>query len=130
VGKVLLAFAPGPVVEEVAGDLPRHTVCTVTDARLLHRQLEQIRRTGLARSAQEHRMGVSSVAVPVHGHDGVVAAIGLLAPLTSPRLASGLPHLRAAAASVSADFLRSGLEAPSPEEPRTGSRARGGKPSG
>jgi DNA-binding IclR family transcriptional regulator len=130
VGKVLLAFAPGPVVEEVTGDLPRHTACTVTDARLLHRQLEQIRRTGLARSAQEHRMGVSSVAVPVHGHDGVVAAIGLLAPLTSPRLASGLPHLRAAAASVSADFLRSGLEAPSPEEPRTGSRARGGKPSG
>jgi DNA-binding IclR family transcriptional regulator len=130
VGKVLLAFAPGPVVEEVTGDLPRHTAYTVTDARLLHRQLDQIRRTGLARSAQEHRLGVSSVAVPVHGHDGVVAAIGLLAPLTSPRLASALPHLRAVAASVSADFLRSGLEAPSPEEPRTDGRVRSRKPSG
>jgi len=129
VGKVLLAFAPGPVVEEVAGDLRRHTVCTVTDPRVLHRQLDQIRRTGLARSAQEHRLGVSSVAVPVNGHDGVMAAIGLLAPLTSPRLAGALPHLRAAAASVSADFLRSGLDAPSPEDAGAGGRGGDRKPS-
>jgi DNA-binding IclR family transcriptional regulator len=130
VGKVLLAFAPGPVVEEVTGDLHRTTAYTVTDARVLHRQLAQIRRTGVARSAQEHRLGVSSVAVPVYGHDGVVAAIGLLASLTSARLAGAVPHLRAAAASVSADFLRSGLEAPSPEQPRSDGRGRDRKPSG
>ena len=128
VGKVLLAFAPGPVIDVVTGDLRRHTAYTVTDPRVLHRQLDQIRRTGLARSAQEHRLGVSSAAVPVNGHDGVMAAIGLLAPLTSPRLAGALPHLRAAAASVSADFLRSGLEAPPPEESGEGGRDR--KPSG
>jgi DNA-binding IclR family transcriptional regulator len=130
VGKVLLAFAPGPVVEEVIGDLHRHTAYTVTDPCVLHRQLDQIRRTGLARSAQEHRLGVSSVAVPISGNDGVMAAIGLLAPLTSPRLPEALPHLRAAAASVSADFLRSGLDVPSPEEPEGGRRARTGNPSG
>jgi DNA-binding IclR family transcriptional regulator len=130
VGKALLAYAPAPLVEEVMGDLRRHTAYTVTDARVLHRQLDQIRRTGLARSAQEHRLGVSSVAVPVNGHEGVVAAIGLLAPLTSPRLPDALPHLRAAAASVSADFLRSGLDTPSPEEPRNGHRGRAGNPSG
>jgi hypothetical protein len=42
----------------------------------------------------------------------VVAALALLAPLSAPRLAGALPHLRAAAASVSADFLRSGLDSP------------------
>ena len=112
VGKALLAFAPPLLVDEVMNDLRRHTAYTVTDPRALHRQLDDIRRTGLARSAQEHRVGVSSVALPVHGHDGVVAALGLLAPLRSPRLASALPQLRAATASLSADFLRSGLDTP------------------
>jgi DNA-binding IclR family transcriptional regulator len=110
VGKVLLAYAQTSLVDEVMGDLRQHTPYTVTDVRVLSRQLDAIRRTGLARSAQEHRLGVSGVAVPVHGHEGVVAAIGLLAPLTSPRLSGALPYLRAAAASVSADFLRSGLD--------------------
>lgn len=117
VGKALLAYAPDSVVDEVMGDLRRHTPYTVTDPQALQRQLDAIRRTGLARSAQEHRLGVSGVAVPVTGHDGVVAAIGLLAPLTSPRLPGALPHLRTAAASVSADFLRSGLD-PAPGEIR------------
>lgn len=120
VGKVLLAFAPGPVVDEVLAGLRPHTPYTVTDPRVLLRQLDQIRRSGLASSAQEHRLGVSSVAVPVSGLDGVVASIGLLAPLTSPRLSGALPHLRAAAASVSADLLRSGLDVPAPEEPDEG----------
>ncbi|MEU2347962.1 IclR family transcriptional regulator [Modestobacter sp. NPDC049651] len=120
VGKVLLAHAPEPVVAEVAGDLTRRTAFTVTDARVLHRQLDGIRREGLARSAQEHRLGVSSVAVPVPGSDGVTAAIGLLAPLTSARLAAALPHLRSAAASIGADVRRSGLAAPTRDEPRAG----------
>lgn len=117
VGKVLLAHAPPALVQEVAGDLRPRTGYTVTDPRTLLRQLDQIRRTGLARSTQEHRLGVSSVAVPVDGPAGVVAAIGLLAALTSPRLPGALPHLRSAAASLGADFLRSGLDVPSPEEP-------------
>lgn len=112
VGKALLAYAPAPMVDQVMSDLRRYTAYTVTDPRALHRQLDAIRRTGMARSAQEHRTGVSSVALPVSGHDGVVAALGLLAPLGSPRLAGALPHLRAAAASVSADFLHSGLYGP------------------
>ncbi len=115
VGKALLAYTPAPVFDQVATGLHRHTAYTVTDPRVLHRQLDDVRRTGLARSAQEHRLGVSSVAAPVSGHEGVVAAIGLLTPLSSPRLPGALPHLRAAAASVSADFLRSGLQTLPPE---------------
>jgi hypothetical protein len=52
---------------------------------------------------------MSPRAVPVTGHEGVVAAVGLLAPPTSPRLPSAMPHLRAAGAAVGADFLRRGL---------------------
>lgn len=110
VGKALLAYAPTALFDEVNADLRPHTPYTVTDPRKLHRQLDEIRRSGMARSAQEHRLGVSSVAVPVNGLEGVVASIGLLAPLTSPRVPGALPHLRAAAASVSLDFLRSGLD--------------------
>ncbi|MGK5112236.1 MULTISPECIES: IclR family transcriptional regulator [unclassified Geodermatophilus] len=110
VGKALLAYADPGLVDRVAGDLRRHTAYTVTDPAALCRQMDEIRRSGVARSAQEHRLGVSSLAVPVNGHDGVVAAIGLLAPLRSPRLSGALPHLRAASASLSADLLRSGLE--------------------
>lgn len=111
VGKALLAYAPASVVDEVQSDLRRYTAYTVTEPRALRRQLDEIRRTGLARSAQEHRVGVSSVAHPVSGHDGVVAALALLAPLSAPRLHGALRHLRTAAASVSADFLRTGLGA-------------------
>jgi DNA-binding IclR family transcriptional regulator len=116
VGKALLAYAPAPLVDEVMSDLRRYTAYTVTEPRVLHRQLDDIRRTGLARSAQEHRVGVSSVALPVNGDDGVVAALGMLAPLSAPRLPGALPHLRAAAASLSADFLRSGLDTPTSEQ--------------
>ncbi len=130
VGKALLAYAPALLLDEVMVDLRRHTAYTVTDPRVLHRQLDEIRRTGLARSAQEHRLGVSSVAVPVNGHEGVVAAIGLLAPLTSPRLPGALPHLRAAAASVSADFLRSGLQTLPPEDSSGAPRHQERNPSG
>lgn len=109
-GKVLLAYAPMSLAEEVMGELRRYTAYTLTDPSTLYRQLDAIRRTGMARSAQEYRLGVSSVAVAVNGHEGVVAAIGLLAPLTNPRLPGALPHLRAAAASVGVDLARSGLD--------------------
>lgn len=109
VGKALLAYADSALIDAVTSDLRRHTAYTITDAATLHRQLEEIRRTGLARSSQEHRLGVTGLGAPVNGHEGVVAALGLLAPLRSHRLAAALPHLRAASASVSADFLRSGL---------------------
>jgi DNA-binding IclR family transcriptional regulator len=51
-------------------------------------------------------LGVSSVAVPIPDHTGLVAALGLLAPLTSPRLGTVMPPLRAAAAKISADLGR------------------------
>jgi DNA-binding IclR family transcriptional regulator len=58
----------------------------------------------VARSAQEHRLGVSSVAVPILDHSGLVAALGLLAPLASARLGNSLAPMRAAAAAISQTF--------------------------
>ncbi|NEK86878.1 IclR family transcriptional regulator [Blastococcus saxobsidens] len=123
VGKALLAWSPADVLEQACAGMTRHTPYTLTDPRLLRRQLDEVRQTGIARSAQEHRLGVSSLAVPVHGHNGVVAALGVLAPLTTPRLTSALAHLRTASASASADYMRSELDGgvqqaePPPGEP-------------
>jgi len=111
VGKALLAHAPPAVRSEALADLARYTAYTVTDRRVLDRQIEQIRRTGVARSAQEHREGVSSLAVPILDHTGLVAALGLLAPLSSPRLSSTLGPMRAAAAAITQSFARAHLDA-------------------
>src|SRR3954464_2278868 len=48
VGKALLAYAPTLLLDEVMVDLRRNTAYTVTDPRVLHRQLDEIRRSGLA----------------------------------------------------------------------------------
>jgi DNA-binding IclR family transcriptional regulator len=68
--------------------------------------LEAVRRTGLARSTQEHRRGVLSLAVPVFDHSGIAAALALIAPLASPRLSDALPALRRAAAAISHSITR------------------------
>ena len=106
VGKALLAHAPPGVRAATLAGLSRHTAYTVTDRRAVERQLDQIRRTGIARSAQEHRLGVSSIAMPIIDHTGLVAALGLLAPLTSPRLGNTLAPMRAAAAAITQSLPR------------------------
>lgn len=110
VGKVLLAHASTALSEEVLRQPARHTPWTVTDVVTLRRQLATILRTGVATSTQEHREGVSSLAVPVHGSTGVVAALGVLAPLTSPRLGRTVGPLHAAAAAVGAALVGADLE--------------------
>jgi DNA-binding IclR family transcriptional regulator len=110
VGKVLLAHASTAVRDEVLRRPARHTRWTVTDVVALGRQLATIQRAGVATSAQEHREGVSSLAVPVHGSSGVVAALGILAPLTSPRLTGTVGPLRAAAAAIGSALVRADLE--------------------
>jgi DNA-binding IclR family transcriptional regulator len=100
VGKALLAHAPAAIQAAALDDLTRHTAHTITDRRAVVRQLDTIRRTGLARSAQEHRLGVVSLAVPITDHTGIVAALALIAPLASPRLSDALPAIRHAAAAT------------------------------
>ena len=110
VGKVLLAHAPADVMAAVLAEPHRYTPWTTTDPVRLRRQLDAIRTSGVARSAQENRAGVSSMAMPVHGTRGVVAALGFLAPLTTPRLAGAVGPLSAAASAIGAALTASDIE--------------------
>src|SRR4051812_4583424 len=56
-GKVLLAYADSALIDRVLVDSQPVTAWTVTDPRRLRLELEAIRRTGLARSAQECVVG-------------------------------------------------------------------------
>ncbi len=79
-GRVLLAFAPTEVLDEVlAQDLVRITPATPNEADLRD-GLGHIVMTGLATSEGELIGGSVSVAAPVFREDGIVGAIGLLGP--------------------------------------------------
>ncbi|WFE40895.1 IclR family transcriptional regulator [Micromonospora sp. WMMD998] len=79
VGLVLLAHAPAEVQEQVlAAPLERYTELTVTDPGRLRRCLADVRRTGYAVSDRQVTTDALSVAAPIHGPQGVVAAISLV----------------------------------------------------
>ena len=100
VGKVLLAFAPEVVQEQVLAHLTAVTPYTVTDGEVLRRQLAKVSRARLAESVQQNRLGVESLAVPVFGASGtVMAAIGVIAS-TGSNLTAAEEPLRACAQAV------------------------------
>ncbi|MEU2242031.1 IclR family transcriptional regulator C-terminal domain-containing protein [Streptomyces sp. NPDC018338] len=68
-GKTLLTALPA--------DLPRLTRHTVVSRGVLAAQLARIRAEGLAVCAEEHRLGEITVAAPVRGPAGPVAALGV-----------------------------------------------------
>lgn len=79
VGKVLLAYAPDDVVEEVLGDLQRITRYTITDPGRLEAQLRSVRSQGYAETREEMHLGACSLAVPVRDqNDRVIAALGVI----------------------------------------------------
>ena len=79
-GRVLLAFAPSEVLDEVlAQDLTRITEATPTEDGL-RASLGGIVMTGLAVSEGELVEGSVALAVPVFREDGIVGAIALLGP--------------------------------------------------
>ncbi|OZD06229.1 IclR family transcriptional regulator [Rhodococcus sp. 06-221-2] len=80
VGKVLLAYAPREVQEQVMRSLDRLTPYTVTHPGQLESELRRVRREGFAQTVEEMTLGACSVAVPVHAGDSVVAALGIVVP--------------------------------------------------
>lgn len=83
VGKILLAFQPPEVIAKTlaASPLPRYTEATITDPAVLARELDEIRRTGVAHSDGEITPGARSVGVPVWNHEGrVIASVAISAP--------------------------------------------------
>lgn len=82
-GKVLLAFGPAEVVEDViAAGLRRSAPRTITQRSTLLRALEQVRTQGYAISVEEREPGVTSVGAPVFGHEGsCIAAVSIAGPV-------------------------------------------------
>ncbi|MFI6096015.1 IclR family transcriptional regulator C-terminal domain-containing protein [Lentzea sp. NPDC051213] len=74
-GRVLLAWAPDVVVEEIiAGGLPALTRHTVTDVEAFRGVLRQVRADGWSIVAEELEIGLLSVSAPVRDRTGEVVA--------------------------------------------------------
>ena len=106
-GKVLLANLPDERREALLGQLAlqRHTAQTIADPGELRRELDRVRRSGVALDNGEFEEGVSCIAVPVRdGSGGVVAAVSVSGPasrLTRARAESLAPRIREVAAALS-----------------------------
>jgi DNA-binding IclR family transcriptional regulator len=102
VGKVLLAYAPAELVDEViAAGLTRYTPYTIVAPGHLRRNLAEIRRAGVGFAHEEMTLGRVSVATAVFDATGrAVAALSIVVPTTvdPQRLA---PAVRTAALSAS-----------------------------
>jgi DNA-binding IclR family transcriptional regulator len=79
IAKVLLAYAPDEIQDEV--------LATASRAGALRRDLATVRADGIARSEGEQFSGTVAMAVPILRDDGIVAAVGLLAPTDRATLA-------------------------------------------
>jgi len=76
-GKVLYAFDCLPLP---SGRLERRTANTITTREALATELATIRRTRFATTVDELETGLTAIAAPVEGRDGVIAAIGVSGP--------------------------------------------------
>ncbi|MFD5725041.1 IclR family transcriptional regulator [Streptomyces sp. CB01249] len=102
VGKALLAFSDGALVEEVlARPLPRLSPHSITDPVRLRTVVEQIQVSGLAYEEQEAAVGVSCIASPVFDGPTAVAALSVAVPRARFRPAQLAPAVRTAALGLS-----------------------------
>jgi IclR family acetate operon transcriptional repressor len=79
-GRVLLAYAPAEILEEVVASglapLTPHT----PDEKLLRSSLAEIQASGAATSEGEVVSGSVAVAVPIMGQDGIVGSLAVIGP--------------------------------------------------
>lgn len=81
-GKVLLAYAPATLIDQISLELKPFTALTITTPNELRTDLEKVRRTGYAVNRGEWRDSVCGVAAPIWNAAGqVCAAIGLSGPV-------------------------------------------------
>jgi DNA-binding IclR family transcriptional regulator len=104
-GRVLLAFLPPADVDAIMEGVPLdvNAWTPVTSLAALHAELAAIRDRGYALSEGERVRGASAVSVPVHGTDGVIAALSALGPgerFTRERRIGAVPDLLAAAGAI------------------------------
>jgi len=81
-GKVLLAYLSDEERRRLLSrPLPRLTTRTITDPRILEKQLHRVLMDGYAFTLEELELGLNAVAAPVYGADGrVQAAVSVAGP--------------------------------------------------
>jgi IclR family acetate operon transcriptional repressor len=101
-GKVMLAYAPGSAA---AAPLESFTSRTVTDARELKREIDDVRSNGWAQAVKERESDLNAIAAPVFGADGaLVAILGVQGPAERfgrKKREAALAHLRENARALS-----------------------------
>lgn len=114
-GRVLLAAQPDEWLGEylATAELRPLTRATVTDPDRLRALLDEVRANGYAFVDQELEDGLRSVAVPLRGRDGVIAAMNLSFHVSRADPAAIrtelLPALLETAGAISADLHAAGL---------------------
>ena len=103
--KVLLAFAPDEIVDEILGEGDGESTEPAEpdiDPTALRTELAAIRTAGIARTEGELFSSSVAIAVPIMRDDGIVAAIGVIGPASRCGLAwrTRVARLLADAASV------------------------------
>lgn len=78
--RVLLAFAPEEIVQEVIGQGLEPLTANTPSEEALRGGLGAIRQAGIALSEGELITGSVAVAVPIFRQDGIVASLGVLGP--------------------------------------------------
>jgi len=118
-GLVYLAHSPEPFVAEILGQqLEAYTASTETVPRRVERKLAQIRKRGIARTADSYEEGVISYAVPIRGGQPcAVGAVAIAAPASriDERTEAVITHqLRSAARRIEA-AIGGGMEGYEPK---------------
>lgn len=109
-GKVILAALRAEQLDRFLehADLKPHTSKSITEVAPLHREIAEVRRTGLAFDDGEFDPEVRCVAVPVHDFTNqVIGAIGISGPLWRMSIQTFqdlVPFVRDAARRLSAEF--------------------------
>lgn len=100
--KVLLAYAPPEILDEILHQGLQSLTAATPDETQLRSDLETILATGLARSEGEAISGSVSIAVPILRSDGILASLGVIAPYGRASLAwrTRVAHLLKEAASA------------------------------
>lgn len=87
-GKLLLSSPPWETAANIIDryGLPSYTAMTVRDSAMFERQLESVRRTGIAYEYEEYTVGLACVATGVYDHGDLVAAVSVTAPVDRMRV--------------------------------------------
>ena len=79
-GKIMLAFSGRPLP---AGPLRSYAPRTITDPKILAKEIERVREQGWARAIEEREPGLSAIAAPIRSSRGDLEAIAALQGPTS-----------------------------------------------